>query len=176
MAGIDGNHTRYASGMGLPPAERRLDAPFRESIRILGLYIRAQIFIALILTVLYAIGFAIAHVPWWPVIAIVGGLTSIIPRVGSLVPLGLAALANLLGDRNITHLLIAFLAWVLIQALEGFFITPRLLSKPLGLRPLPVFVALLAGSFLFGPIGLLLAVPVLAIVAVFWRHFTEREI
>ena len=144
--------------------------PVRESFRVLGLYIRAQLFIALILTVLYAIGFAIARVPFWPVIAIVGGVSTLIPRIGSLIPLALAAIANLIGDRNWLHLSIAFAAWVIIQGLEGFVITPRLLSKPLGLRPLPVFLALLAGSAFFGPIGLLIAVPILAVAGVFWRY------
>lgn len=154
-----------------PPLEpRRVEDPVRESFRVLGLYIRAQFLIAGILTILYAIGFGIARVPLWPVIAIIGGLSTLIPRVGSLIPLGLAALANLIGDRNWTHLAIAFGAWVVIQGLEGFFITPRLLSKPLGLKPLPVFLALLAGSFFFGPIGLLVAVPILAVAGVFWRY------
>jgi predicted PurR-regulated permease PerM len=156
--------------MALPPGPRRVDDPVRESFRVLGLYIRAQLLIALILAVLYAVGFGIARVPLWPVIAIIGGLSTLIPRVGSLIPLALVAIANLVADRNLTHLAIAFVAWVLIQGLEGFFITPRLLSKPLGLRPLPVFLALLAGSFLFGPIGLLVAVPILAVAGVFWRY------
>jgi len=156
--------------MALPPGPPRVDNPVRESFRVLGLYIRAQLLIVLILAVLYAVGFAIARVPLWPVIAIIGGLSTLIPRVGSLIPLLLVVIANLLGDRNLTHLAIAFGAWVVIQGLEGFFITPRLLSKPLGLKPLPVFLALLAGSFLFGPVGLLVAVPILAIAGVFWRY------
>ncbi len=157
-----------------PTGPRRVDDPIRESFRVLGLYIRTQFLIAGILAVLYAIGFGIAHVPLWPVIAIIGGLSTLIPRVGSLIPFGLAVLANLIGDRNWTHLAIAFGAWVVIQGLEGFFITPRLLSKPLGLKPLPVFLALLAGSFFFGPIGLLVAVPVLAVAGVFWRYYLRR--
>lgn len=156
--------------MALPPGPRGVDNPVRESFRVLGLYVRAQLLIALILAALYAIGFAIARVPLWPVIAIIGGFSTLIPRVGGLIPLLLAVIANLLGDRDLTHLAIAFAAWVVIQGLEGFFITPRLLSKPLGLKPLPVFLALLAGSFLFGPIGLLIAVPVLAVAGVFWRY------
>lgn len=156
--------------MALPPSPPPPDNPVRESFHVLGLYVRAQLLIALILTVLYAIGFAIARVPFWPLIAVVGGIATLIPRIGSLIPLALAAVANLIGDRNLEHLAIAFAAWVIIQGLEGFFITPRLLSKPLGLRPLPVFLALLAGSIFFGPIGLLVAVPILAVAGVFWRY------
>ncbi len=150
--------------------------PFRESVYVVGRYLRAQVLIAIVLAVLYAIGFAIARVPLWPVIAIIGGLANFIPRVGSLVPLALVAMSIGWVDWNLTHFLIAFAAWVIIQALEGFVITPRLLSKPLGLRPLPVFIALLAGSLLFGPIGLFLAVPVLAVAAVFYRYFRKRPL
>ncbi len=148
--------------------------PFRESVFVLGRYVRSQFLIACILAVLYAIGFAIARVPLWPLIAVAGGFATFIPRIGSLIPLILAAMTIGWVDWNLDRFLIAFAAWLLIQAVEGFFITPRLLSKPLGLRPLPVFVALLAGSFLFGPLGLFLAVPILAVGAVFYRYFRAR--
>jgi predicted PurR-regulated permease PerM len=82
----------------------------------------------------------------------------------------------LLADRDWTDLAIAFGAWLVVQALEGFVLQPVLLSRPLGLRALPVFLALLAGSFFFGPVGFLLAVPVLAVANVFWRHFRDRDL
>ncbi len=153
---------------------RTVGSPFRDSVRVLGLYIRAQLLIAVVLTVLYAVGFAVAGVPWWPVIAVIGGLTSVIPHIGGLIPLALAAIADLLGGRDLTHFAITFGAWILVEVLEGFVITPRILSKPLGLRPLLVFVAVVAGSFLFGPLGFLFALPVLAVIMVFWRYFQNR--
>ena len=149
--------------------------PFRESAFVLGRYLKAQLLICLILAILYAIGFGLARVPLWWLIAIVGGLSNLIPRVGSLAPLALAALAIGWVNWDLNRFLIAFGAWVVVQALEGFLIMPQLLSKPLGLRPWPVFFALLAGSFLFGPIGLFLAVPLLAVAAVFYRHFETRS-
>jgi predicted PurR-regulated permease PerM len=153
----------------------RASNPFLESVRVLGLYVRAQVLIAALLTVLYAVGFAIARVPLWPLVAVLGGLASFIPRIGALVPLFLAALFILILHWNLTHMLIALAAWTVIQVLEGFFITPRLLSKPLGLGALPVFFALLFGSFFFGPIGMLLAVPVLAVGMVFWRYLASKQ-
>jgi len=152
------------------------DNPFRESVYVIGRYLRAQVLIAVVLAILYAIGFAIARVPLWPLIAVIGGLANFVPRVGSLIPLALVAVSIAWVDWNVTHFLVAFAAWVIVQALEGFLITPRLLSKPLGLRPLPVFIALLAGSFLFGPLGLFLAVPVLAVAVVFYRYFRNRPL
>ena len=149
--------------------------PFRESVFVLGRYIRAQFVIAAILAVLYAVGFAIARVPLWFPIAVIGGLSNFIPRVGSLVPLALAAATIAWVDWNLVHFLIAFGSWIVIQALDGFLITPQLLSRPFGLKPWPVFIALIAGSLLFGPIGLFLAVPVLAIALVFYRYFRDRS-
>ncbi len=158
-----------------PERSAKIDRPFRESVRVLGIYVRAQLAIAAVMTILYAIGFGIAHAPLWLLIAIIGGLSSLIPRFGSLVPLVLLAVAMLLAKQDLTHNLIAFGTWVVVQGIEGFVLQPILLSKPLGLKALPVFLALLAGSMLFGPIGLLLAVPVLAVANVFWRYFRDRS-
>jgi predicted PurR-regulated permease PerM len=154
---------------------KNLGEPLKESARVLGVFVRAKISIAIVLTVLYATGFAWARVPLWPAIAIAGGVASLIPRFGVLVPLALVAIADLVGGVDLLHWTFAFGVWFAILVLDEFFLTPRLLSKPLGLRPLPVFVVLLAGSFFFGPIGFLLAVPALAVAAVFWRHFRERK-
>jgi predicted PurR-regulated permease PerM len=149
--------------------------PITESVRVLGVFVRARILIAGILTILYAVGFAFARVPLWPLVAIAGGVASLIPRVGVLVPLVLIAIADLIGGVDLAHWAYAFGVWFAILIFDEFFLTPRLLSTPLGLRPLPVFVVLLAGSFFFGPIGFVLAVPVLAVAAVFWRYFRDRR-
>jgi predicted PurR-regulated permease PerM len=149
--------------------------PVVQSVRVLGLFVRARILIALIQTILFAIGFAFARVPLWPLIAIAGGLASFIPRIGVLVPLVLVAIADLFGGVDLLHWTYAFGVWFVILLFDEFYLTPRLLSKPLGLRPLPVFLALIAGSFFFGPIGFILAVPAVAIAAVFWRYFRDRQ-
>jgi predicted PurR-regulated permease PerM len=153
---------------------RRIDNPFRESIRVLGIYAKAQIIIVIVDTVLYAIGFAIAHMPFWYVVAVLAGACTIIPRIGSLMGLAIAGIVGFFGDLTLMQLLIVFADWVIVQGIEGFYLTPKLMGRPLGLRPLFVFIALLAASFLFGPIGFLLAVPILAVGNVFWRYFRER--
>ena len=154
----------------------RVDNPFRESARVLGLYVKAQVIIACVVTVLYAIGFAIAHMPFWYVVAVIAGACTVIPRIGSLIGLALAAVVSYFGGLSLTNFLIVFATWVVVQGVEGFYLTPKLLGRPLGLRPLLVFIALLAGSFFFGPIGFLLAVPALAVAGVFWRYFRDRAV
>jgi predicted PurR-regulated permease PerM len=154
---------------------RPIANPFRESVRVLGVYIRGQIIIAFVVTALYAIGFAFAHVPVWYLIAVLAGACNVVPRIGSLMGLGIAALAAYLPGLDLKRLVIVFAIWVVVQGIEGFYLTPKILGKPLGLRPLLVFFALLAGSFLFGPIGFFLAVPALAVANVFWRYYRERS-
>ncbi len=152
-----------------------IDNPFRESVRVLGLYIRGQVVIVCIVTLLYAIGFGFAHLPLWYFFAVIAGACNVIPRIGSLIGLGIVALAAYLPHLDWQRLLIVFAIWVVVQGIEGFYLTPRILGRPLGLRPLAVFFALLAGSFLFGPIGFLLAIPLLAVANVFWRYYRGRR-
>jgi putative heme transporter len=161
--------------MAVPETVTKVRGPFRESVRVLGIYIRAQIAIALIVTVLYAIGFAVARVPLWFLLAVIGGISSLVPRFGSLIPLALVAVSMLIANRDLTHWLIAFASWVIVQAVEGFVLQPVLLSKPLGLKALPVFLALLVGGMFFGPIGFFVAVPILAVANVFWRYARDRS-
>ena len=158
----------------LATPQTRHGNPVRESVRVLGLYIRSQIIIATIDTCLYAIGFGIARVPLWPLFALIGGFCSFIPSFGSLITFCLVAVTMLIAGSDWTHIVIAFATWLIVQTLEGFVLQPILLSKPLGLRALPVFLALIAGSLFFGPVGFLLAVPVLAVANVFWRYFRDH--
>ena len=149
--------------------------PVRDSVRVLGLYVRGQIVLSLALIVLYAAAFWALHVPYWVVIAVVGGVAAIVPHIGSLIPLGLAALSLLLAEAPAERFLMVVGLWLLIQLITYLVLMPRLVHRPLGLKELPAFAALLLGSLLFGPIGLLLAVPVLAIVLIFWRYFKVRR-
>ena len=149
--------------------------PFRESLRVLGVYIRAQFLIVGVVTVLYLIGFTLVGVPLWLLTAIMAGLLQFIPKFGALLALFLVeAICAIDDSAGYWRMALVFVIWVLVQAIDGFVITPRILGRPLGLKPLLVFAAILAGSFLFGPLGLFLAVPALAIAAVFFRYFQNR--
>ncbi len=144
--------------------------PVRESFRLLGVYLRGQSLLCLALSALYTVAFWGIHVPFWYVIGILSGFASVIPGIGSLFPLGFAAISLALADAPVTRYLILLGAWLAILGIEYFVLLPRLIGRPLGLRELPVLAALLVGSLVFGPIGLLVAVPVLAVGTGFWRH------
>ncbi len=151
-----------------------LRQPIRDSFRVLGLYVRGRILLCLILAALYALGFWAIHVPYWFVIGPLGGMASLIPSVGSLIPLGLAALAFVFVEASPGRYVMLLGVWILVLGIEAFVLVPRLIGRPLGLKEIPVLAALLLGSLVFGPIGLLLAVPALAVGMVFWRHFCRK--
>jgi predicted PurR-regulated permease PerM len=64
----------------------------------------------------------------------------------------------------------ALITYVVAQGLEGFYLTPKIMGRRLGLSPWIVFLAILVGGLVFGPLGVLFAAPVAAVVAVLWRR------
>lgn len=141
--------------------------------RTLAFYVRGQIRIAAILTVVYAIGFALSGVPGWPFVAAMCGFANLIPIAGSVIALGIAALITWFGGGGLYNLLGVLATFVIAQALESFYITPRVLGREVSVPPLTVFLALLIGGGLFGFFGLLLAVPAVAVLMVCWRYFRK---
>ncbi len=129
-------------------------------------FIRGQISVALILGVAYAILLSIAGLKYGLLIGLMSGLLSIIPMVGStvglLVSIGVAWFQT--GELSF----VAIIAGIFIggQIIEGNFLTPKLVGDSVGLHPLWVFFALLAGGSLLGILGMLLAVPVAAVTGV----------
>ena len=143
--------------------------------RTIGGYVAGQAKIAAILACLYSVGYAISGVPFWLFFGMLCGALNIVPIIGSIIGLAITAYAILLrggGVWNYAGLLITF---VIVQGLEGFWLTPRVLGKGVGLSPLYVFLAVLIGGAMFGPLGVLFAVPVLAVIGVLWRHAAKRR-
>ena len=95
--------------------------------------------------------------------------------MGSLIGLALTAYVVLLNDGTLWNYIGVLITFVVVQGLEGFWITPRILGRRVGLSPLYVFFAVLVGGAMFGPIGVLFAVPVLAVLGVLWRHAAKRR-
>jgi predicted PurR-regulated permease PerM len=146
---------------------------FDEVGRILAAYVRGQLLIALGMAVLYAIGFAALGVPAWAGLAALAGLLNAIPYVGTILGLGLATaftLADGGGPWRIGGIVGVF---VVVQTIEGYILTPRILGRRLSLHPMAVFLGLLIGGKLFGLLGIILAVPTIAIAKVFLKFLRE---
>jgi predicted PurR-regulated permease PerM len=140
----------------------------------LGAYFWGQILVALVLSALYALGFAALRLHFWYVLAPVCGFLNFIPRVGSIFAMVLTLLLAALTGFGVIQLIELSGVFVVVFAIEAFVLTPRVLGGHVHLRPLYVFLAVLIGGVMFGFFGLLLAVPALAVAAVVYRFLISR--
>jgi predicted PurR-regulated permease PerM len=147
----------------------------REINATISAYVRGQTAVCLILGSYYAIGLTLTGLSFGLLIGIISGLISFIPYVGSMtglvLSLGVAA-AQFFPDW--TRILLVLGVFLVGQFLEGNVLAPKLVGKSVGLHPVWLMFALLAFGYLFGFVGLLLAVPLAAAVGVLVRFALRR--
>jgi predicted PurR-regulated permease PerM len=158
----------------IPP---RFREPFRllfdESGRILESYVRGQLLIGAIMAVFYAVGFWFLGVPAWAGIALIAGLLNAIPYVGTILGIVLAGGFAVAGGGGVWDIAAVLGVFVAVQSLEGYYLTPKILGGRLNLHPMAVFLGLLIGGKLFGLLGVILAIPAIAIGKVFFKFLRE---
>lgn len=156
---------------GLVPLTKRSKfvAIFKEIDTYVSAFVRGQAIVCSILFVLYAIGLGLVGVDLWLLLAAISGFGNIIPYVGFLAGIVLSSLMALVTFGDIAHLLWVWAVYAVVQALEGTFITPRIMGESVGLSPLIIILALFAGGQLFGLLGIFLAVPAAATLRVLAR-------
>ncbi len=139
---------------------------------VVGEWFRGQVTVALILAALYALGFGItfwvAGIGGWTgaAIGVLAGVLNIIPYFGVLIGSILAILMVLLDWTGWAPVLAIGAVIIVIQLLEGYWVTPKVVGEKVGLSPVTVIIVLLLGGELFGLLGVLLALPVAGIIRV----------
>jgi predicted PurR-regulated permease PerM len=136
---------------------------------VLSGFIRGQLSVCAILALLYSIGLYFIGIDLAITIGTLAGITFIIPYVGTIIGICLSIAMALLKFQDILHPLLCLGWFSLVQGLEGTVITPKIVGDTVGLHPLVAIVALLIGGQVFGIMGMLLAVPVTAVLQVFLR-------
>ncbi len=129
-------------------------------------FLRGQITVCVILSIIYGIGLTIIGVPMSYLLALVGGFGNIIPYIGIAFGLIPALILTFIQFQDITHLLLVGLVFGIGQFFEGTVITPKIVGTKLGLNPVAIIIAILICSQLLGFLGLLLAVPIASVVKV----------
>ena len=162
-----------AEGLIPPRFREPFSRLFDESGRILQSYVRGQLLIGLIMSVCYAVGFWFLGVPAWAGIALIAGMLNAIPYIGTILGILLAGSFTLANGGGIWGVAGVLGIFVLVQILEGYVLTPKILGGRLNLHPMAVFLGLLAGGKLFGLLGIILAIPSIAIGKVFLNFATE---
>jgi len=146
---------------------------FDEVGRILQAYVRGQLLIAMMMGVLYAIGFVLLQVPAGIGIAILAGFLNTIPYVGTAFGIVLATSFTMSAGNGFWRVGAVIGVFVAVQMIEGYFLTPRILGGRMRLHPMTVFLGMLIGGKLFGIFGIILAVPTIAVAKVFLMFLGE---
>ena len=145
----------------------------RESDEVLGAFLRGQLSVMVALGVIYSVGLALVGLNTAMVIGMVAGLISFIPYLGTFVGVVLGVLAALVQFHDLWHVGLVLAVFGVGQVLEGMILTPLLVGDRVGLHPVTVIFAVMAGGQLFGFLGVLLALPVASVVMVLLRHVHE---
>ncbi len=135
-------------------------------------YIRGQLMDALIMCILVSVSLSIIGVPFAVIIGILTGIGNLIPYVGPIVAYGSTILVCLI-HFDIQKLIIGVIVICVIQTIDGNVINPRLLAHSISVHPMLVIASLIVGGAAGGIVGMLLAVPVAALMKLYFDRFIQ---
>ncbi len=152
----------------------RGDEFFQDINSTLAAYIRAQLTACLFIGVICALGFTLLGLPSPLVLGLIAGIFEFIPLVGPLAIALVAAIAAMLHAGPFSaFIVLLFLA--VLRIVQDYVVYPRLIGQGIHLHPLAVIIAILSGAELAGVAGIFLAIPVVAILTVSYRHWLEHR-
>jgi predicted PurR-regulated permease PerM len=152
----------------------RGDEFFQDVNSTLAAYIRAQLTACFLIGTISSLGFALIGLPSPLVLGLIAGMLEFVPLVGPLFVAILAALLALLYS-GFGMALEVLLFLVVLRIIQDYVIYPRIIGQGIHLHPLAVILAILAGAELAGVAGVFLAIPVIAILTVSYRHWLEHR-
>src|SRR5688500_4862158 len=152
----------------------RGDEFFQDVNSTLAAYIRAQLTACLFIGVICAVGFRLLGLPGPLVMGFIAGLFEFVPLVGPLAVAIMAAALALLHSGFVSAFFVLLFLGIL-RIVQDYVIYPRLIGQGIHLHPLAVIFAILAGHELAGVTGIFLAIPIVAILTVSYRHWMEHR-
>jgi predicted PurR-regulated permease PerM len=146
----------------------------RESDETLSGFVRGQLSVMLVLGAIYAIALWAVGLDIGPLIGIIAGLISFIPYLGGISGILMGLIAAVVQYHDWFHVIMVLVVFGVGHVLEGYVLVPRLVGEKIGLHPLAVIFAILAGGELFGFLGVLLALPIASVCMVVLRYLHHR--
>jgi len=171
----DADSFRQSALMMLPQGRIRWrgDELFQDINSTLAAYIRAQLTSCLIIGTICTVGFAVFDVRYALVLGVVAGLLEFIPLLG---PLVVAIVAGMVAGFDSGTKAVAVLVFLgVLRIVQDYVLYPRIIGSGIHLHPLAVILAILAGHELAGVAGIFLAIPVIAVLTVTYRHWLEHR-
>ncbi|WP_438970042.1 AI-2E family transporter [Methylophaga sp.] len=139
-------------------------------------FLRGQLMVMFALAVIYTIGLTLIGLELALLLGVIAGIVSFVPYLGLIVGIALAGLAAFFQFGEWLPVLYVVLVFGFAQSIEGMVLTPRFVGERIGLHPVAVIFAVLAGGQLFGFTGVLLALPVAAVVMVLLRYAHQHYV
>ncbi len=146
----------------------------KESSDVLGGFLRGQLLVMVILGIMYGLGLWLVGLDLGILIGIVAGLLTFVPYLGPTSGVVFGVIAALVQYGDWKHVAGVLAVFGIGQVIESYWLTPKLVGDRIGLHPVAVIFAVLAGGQLFGFLGMLLALPVAAIANVLLRYAHQR--
>ena len=144
-----------------------------ESNEVVGAFLRGQLWVMAALAVIYGVGLWIVGLKLALIVALIAGLASIVPYMGFAIGIIAAMLAGYFQFGFDWPLLFILIVFAVGQVVESVLLTPILVGDKIGLHPVAVIFAIMAGGQLFGFVGVILALPVSAVIVVLLRHIHD---
>ncbi|MEK6599646.1 MAG: AI-2E family transporter [Deltaproteobacteria bacterium] len=159
----------------IPPNQRHwFDVKWDEIDYVLSAFLRGQLILSVIMIVLYSISLYIIGVELSFFIGVIAGVAFLIPFMGLVVGILLGGTMALLQFQDFLHPLYVIIAFVIMQILEAYVITPKLIGQKVGLHPVVTVVSILVWGELLGMFGILIAIPLTAILKVFFKSIADN--
>ncbi len=157
-------------------SERLVLSLSKDCDEVLGAFMHGQLLVMLALGTVYSVGLWLVGLDMAFLIGMLAGMVSFVPYLGFILGVLVAGIAALMQFQDVIHLFYVLLVFGFGQTLESFLLTPYLLGDRIGLHPVAVIFAVMAGGQLFGFVGVLLALPAAAVIMVLLRHAHERYV
>ena len=164
---------RAVSSLFRPSQRRRVLHLWDEVETKLGAWLRGQLVLMVVVGTLATAAYGIMGLPFWLLLGVIAGLTEAIPNVGPVIGAIPAVLVALTVDWKLALAVVGFVT--ILQLLENAVLVPRIMKGAVGLSPLTVILAILAGSEFRGIAGALLAVPIAGAISVILADVMQEK-
>jgi len=145
---------------------------FNDINKVLHQYIRAQLLDAIIIGILSFLGFSILSVRYAALLGIITGIGNLIPYFGPIFS-SIPAVVIALSDSYIKAILVVVFL-IVLQQIDSFLISPRIIGSRLGLHPLTIIIVLIISNKLFGFISMFFAIPLAAVIKIIFINILRR--
>lgn len=146
-----------------------------ESADVVQHYINGRLLLMVILVLLYSLGMWMSGVENFIFVSIIAAILSIIPFIGNMVGYVLAMVIGLASGGETGTLIGVTLTFLIVQFLDSYIFQPIILGKKVNVHPFFIILAVIVGNAIWGIIGMVISIPIIAMITIIVRHVPELE-